>query len=57
MTSQAEGAQQIDHAMASLSAGVRRTQESLGEFTSAADDMRGAVESLKTEVGKFKLAE
>jgi methyl-accepting chemotaxis protein WspA len=57
MGSQVEGAQQIDHAMASLSAGVRRTQESLGEFTSAADDMRGAVESLKVEVGKFRLAE
>jgi methyl-accepting chemotaxis protein WspA len=57
MTSQVEGAHQIDKAMGSLAEGVRRTVGSLGEFTSAADDMRGAVEALKHEVAKFRLQE
>jgi hypothetical protein len=43
--------------MGSLAEGVRRTVGSLGEFTSAADDMRGAVEALKHEVAKFRLQE
>ncbi|MHC5009945.1 MAG: methyl-accepting chemotaxis protein [Planctomycetota bacterium] len=55
MTSQAEGARQIDEAMGSLAEGVKRTAGSLGEFTSAAEDMRNAVESLKLEISKFKL--
>ncbi len=55
MKMQAEGAQQINVAMTSLSSNVQQTSRSLTEFTSAADEMKDAVEGLKQEMGKFRL--
>lgn len=55
MRAQAEGAGQINEAMGSLSANVKETARSLGEFAVAAEEMKGSVESLKQELGKFKL--
>ncbi len=55
MASQAEGVQQINGAMESQSESVKKTLESLGDFTAAAESMRGAVTSLRQELGKFKL--
>ncbi len=55
MNSQAVGAQQISDAMASLSGNVRTTVSSLGEFTGAAERMRGAVAALDAELAKFRV--
>ncbi len=55
MRAQAEGAGQINEAMGSLSANVKETARSLGEFAVAAEDMKSSVEALKQEIGKFKL--
>ena len=57
MSSQGEGVEQINEAMTSLSEHVHKTAESLSEFTSAADEMRGAVTALREELGKFKLGD
>lgn len=57
MRAQAEGAGQINEAMGSLSANVKETARSLGEFAAAAEGMRSSVEALKQEIGKFKLEE
>lgn len=55
MASQAEGVRQINDAMGSQSENVKKTLESLGDFTSAAEGMRGAVASLREQLGRFKL--
>ena len=55
MRAQAEGAGQINEAMGSLSGNVKETARSLGEFAVAAEEMKKSVESLKQELGKFKL--
>ncbi len=55
MRAQAEGAGQINEAMGSLSGNVKETARSLGEFAVAAEEMKSSVESLKQELGKFKL--
>lgn len=55
MKAQALGAQQINEAMGSLSGNVKQTARSLGEFTAAADQMRGAVEDVRGELAKFKV--
>ena len=55
MRAQAEGAGQINDAMGSLSGNVKETARSLGEFSVAAEDMKNSVESLKQELGRFKL--
>lgn len=57
MASQTEGASQISEAMTSLVDGVQQTGTSLQEFTSAAEDMKKAVESLKAELTRFKLGD
>jgi methyl-accepting chemotaxis protein len=49
------GARQINDAMGGLTDNVRTTARSLSEFTAAAEDMKGAVEGLKGELGRFKL--
>jgi methyl-accepting chemotaxis protein WspA len=55
MSSQNVGARQINEAMAGLTENVKTTARSLSEFTSAAEEMKGAVEGLKGELGRFKL--
>jgi methyl-accepting chemotaxis protein len=55
MTSQSVGVRQINEAMGSLADNVRTTSQSLSEFTSAAEEMKAAVDGLKGELGKFKL--
>ncbi len=55
MTSQSVGVRQINEAMGSLAENVRTTSQSLSEFTSAAEEMKAAVDGLKGELGKFKL--
>ncbi len=55
MTSQSVGVRQINEAMGSLAENVRTTGQSLSEFTSAAEEMKAAVDGLKGELGKFKL--
>jgi methyl-accepting chemotaxis protein len=55
MASQNLGARQINEAMGSLAENVRTTSQSLSEFTSAAEEMKAAVDGLKGELGKFKL--
>ncbi len=55
MASQAQGADQINDAMGSLSGSVQQTVSSLHEFTSAADDLKRSVDTLKSEISKFKL--
>ena len=57
MGAQAEGAQQINVAMVSLSDNVKQTSRSLGEFTAAAEEMKNAVEGLRKELGHFRLEE
>ena len=53
--SQAQGAEQINDAMGSLSGSVQQTVSSLHEFTSAADDLKRSVDGLKSEVSRFRL--
>ncbi|MFV1959455.1 MAG: methyl-accepting chemotaxis protein, partial [Planctomycetota bacterium] len=55
MASQAQGALQINDAMGSLSSSVQQTISSLHEFTSAADDLKRAVDGMKTQIGRFRL--
>jgi methyl-accepting chemotaxis protein WspA len=55
MSSQNVGARQINDAMGGLTDNVRTTARSLSEFTAAAEEMKGAVDGLKGELGKFKL--
>src|SRR5688572_31688896 len=55
MSSQNVGARQINEAMAGLTENVKTTARSLSEFTSAAEEMKGAVDGLKGELGRFKL--
>jgi methyl-accepting chemotaxis protein WspA len=55
MRAQAQGAQQINDAMGTLADHVVQTRQSLGEFTSAADEMKDAAESLKQELARFKM--
>jgi len=57
MKAQALGAQQINEAMGSLSGNVKQTARSLGEFTSAAEQMKTAVEDVRGELAKFKVAD
>ncbi|MDJ0975220.1 MAG: methyl-accepting chemotaxis protein [Planctomycetota bacterium] len=57
MTSQSEGAMQINDAMGSLSDSVRQTTESLGEFTSVAESLKDAMQGLKGELSAFRLEE
>ena len=55
MKSQAQGARQINEAMGSLQGNVQTSARSLGEFTAAADQMRGAVDGLSQELSKFQM--
>ena len=55
MNSQSVGVRQINEAMSSLADNVRTTSQSLSEFTSAAEEMKTAVDGLKGELAKFKL--
>lgn len=55
MTAQAQGVQQINDGMVSLSENVEKTQASLGDFTAAAEGMRDAVGAMRQELDKFKL--
>jgi len=55
MNSQSVGVRQINEAMSSLADNVRTTSQSLSEFTSAAEEMKAAVDGLKGELAKFKL--
>jgi methyl-accepting chemotaxis protein WspA len=55
MNSQNLGAKQISEAMASLSDNVRVTIQSLGEFSSSADQMKNSVGALNKELGRFNL--
>jgi methyl-accepting chemotaxis protein WspA len=55
MQSQNLGARQINEAMGGLTDNVKTTARSLSEFTAAAEDMKGAVEALKGELGRFQL--
>jgi methyl-accepting chemotaxis protein WspA len=55
MSSQAAGVRQINDAMGGLTDNVRVTGQSLAEFTSAAEEMKGSVEALKGELARFRL--
>jgi methyl-accepting chemotaxis protein WspA len=55
MASQAQGASQINEAMASLKDNVKQTSRSLAEFSAAADQMKSAVDAVKQEMSKFRL--
>ncbi len=55
MNNQARGAQQITGAMKQLSDAALQTKESLHEFGKVADVLNAAVQSLKSEVTRFKI--
>jgi methyl-accepting chemotaxis protein WspA len=57
MSSQSQGVAQINDAMGSLTENVKSTSRSLSEFTAAAEEMKGAVDGLKDELGRFQLEE
>jgi methyl-accepting chemotaxis protein WspA len=55
MQSQSQGARQISDAMLQLTESARASAASLKEFNQAADQLHGAVRSLKEEVSRFKV--
>ncbi len=55
MKAQAQGAGQINDAMGTLLESVKQSTASLGEFSTAAEEMKTAVESLKQELSSFTL--
>lgn len=57
MQSQTQGASQISEAMANLRDGVKKTAESLREFDQVSQSLHQAVNSLRREVARFKVAE
>lgn len=57
MESQTSGASQISDAMTNLKEGAQRTAESLVEFDTATQALHGAVNNLRREVSRFKVAE
>jgi methyl-accepting chemotaxis protein len=57
MTAQSAGAQQINEAMTGLTEGARQTAESRQEFDKAVRNLHAAVEALRREIARFKVAE
>ncbi len=55
MSSQAQGASQINDAMHALTESVQQTVLSLKEFTAAADELRSAADGLNVQLATFKL--
>lgn len=53
MRNQALGAGQINEAMAAMTSDIRRTASSLEEFNKATTHLRGSVEQLNGEIGRF----
>jgi methyl-accepting chemotaxis protein WspA len=56
MRSQSQGARQINDAMVHLAEGARQSNAAVKEVGSAAHSMRDAVDGLKQEIARFKLA-
>lgn len=56
MQSQAQVAQQINEAMLHLNTAAYRTSDSVREFNQAAEQLREAVQGLREEVARFKVA-
>jgi methyl-accepting chemotaxis protein WspA len=57
LTSQSQGAHQINEAMVSLTEGARQTTMSVQEFDKAVQNLHAAVEGLRREIARFKVAE
>jgi len=57
MESQTQGAFQISDAMTNLKEGAQRSNESLAEFDKATQALHTAVNNLRREVSRFKVAE
>ncbi|MGA2052685.1 MAG: methyl-accepting chemotaxis protein [Opitutales bacterium] len=57
LTSQSHGAQQINEAMVGLTEGARQTTDSVEEFDKAVRNLHTAVEGLRREIARFKVAE
>lgn len=56
MQAQTHGAAQIDEAMVDLTDGARRTADSVRDFERTAQSLHDAVDSLRREVARFKVA-
>ncbi len=57
LISQSQGAQQINEAMVTLAEGARQTTASVEEFDKAVHNLHNAVEGLRREIARFKVAE
>jgi methyl-accepting chemotaxis protein len=57
LVSQSQGAQQINEAMVTLTEGARQTTASVEEFDKAVRNLHTAVEGLRREIARFKVAE
>ncbi|MEM9226656.1 MAG: methyl-accepting chemotaxis protein, partial [Verrucomicrobiota bacterium] len=57
MESQTQGASQISDAMSNLKDGAQRSKDSLTEFDQATQALHSAVNNLRREVSRFKVAE
>jgi methyl-accepting chemotaxis protein len=57
LTSQSHGAQQINEAMVGLTEGASQTASSVEEFDKAVRNLHTAVEGLRREIARFKVAE
>ncbi len=55
MQSQAQGADQISNAMVQLTTNATQTSEAVREYAHAADDLKQAIDSLKSSVASFHL--
>jgi methyl-accepting chemotaxis protein WspA len=54
MRNQSLGAEQINEAMANITASIRQTAASVEEFNRATDHLRSSVELLNQEIAQFK---
>jgi methyl-accepting chemotaxis protein WspA len=57
LVSQSQGARQINEAMITLTDGARQTAASVEEFDKAVHNLHTAVEGLRREIARFKVAE
>lgn len=57
MQSQSQGAQQINDAMANLTAAAYKTSNSLNEFERATKSLHKAVDGLRNEITRFRIAD
>jgi methyl-accepting chemotaxis protein len=57
LTSQSQGAQQINEAMVTLTEGAQQTTISVQDFDKAVKNLHAAIEGLRREISRFQVAE